>query len=128
MLGERVDAAHMDRALFGHGLEIGAAAQGIAAPGKPLLELIERPQDNLVMNCGYGKGLSVLEVLDAVDRLTSTPVKRVIEGRRSGDPPELVADNRRLLETLDWRPAHADIESIVGDALAWERKLPGKAA
>ena len=75
------------------------------------------------MNCGYGKGLSVLEVLDAVDRITDKPVKRVMEGRRAGDPPELVADNHRLLETLDWRPAHADIDRIVGDALAWERKL-----
>jgi UDP-glucose 4-epimerase len=75
------------------------------------------------MNCGYGKGLSVLEVLDAVDRLTNKPVKRVIEGRRAGDPPELVADNKRLLETLDWRPSYADIDRIVGDALAWERKL-----
>ena len=85
--------------------------------------LIGHPQDNLVLNCGYGKGLSVLEVLDAVDRLTNVPVKRVIEGRRAGDPPELVADNKRLLETLDWRPAYADIDRIVGDALAWERKL-----
>jgi len=75
------------------------------------------------MNCGYGKGLSVLQVLDAVDRLTNQPVKRVIEGRRAGDPPELVAENKRLLETLDWRPSYADIDRIVGDALSWERKL-----
>ena len=69
------------------------------------------------MNCGYGKGLSVLEVLDAVDRHTNSPVKRVMEGRRAGDPPELVAANERLLETLDWRPAYADIDRIVADAL-----------
>jgi UDP-glucose 4-epimerase len=87
--------------------------------------LIAQPQDNLVMNCGYGKGLSVLEVLDAVDRHTNLPVKRVLEGRRAGDPPELVADNRRLMQTLDWRPAYAKIDRIVGDALAWERKLSG---
>ena len=85
--------------------------------------LVEHPGENLAMNCGYGKGLSVLQVLDAVDRLTNEPVKRVIEGRRAGDPPELVADNRKLLETLEWRPAHADIDRIVGDALAWERHL-----
>jgi UDP-glucose 4-epimerase len=87
----------------------------------------EHPGDNLVMNCGYGKGLSVLQVLDAVDRLTNRPVKRVMEGRRAGDPPELVADNRRLLKTLSWRPAHDDIDRIVGDALAWERKLAERA-
>jgi UDP-glucose 4-epimerase len=88
-----------------------------------LERLTQQPRENLVMNCGYGQGLSVLEVLDAVDRLTNVPVKRVIEGRRAGDPPELVADNARLLETLEWRPAYADIDRIVGDALAWERTL-----
>jgi UDP-glucose 4-epimerase len=90
--------------------------------------LVEHPDQNLAMNCGYGEGLSVLQVLDAVDRLTNEPVKRVIEGRRAGDPPELVADNRRLLETIDWRPAYADINRIVGDALAWERKLAERGA
>ena len=85
--------------------------------------LTSHPGENLVMNCGYGKGLSVLEVLDALDRHTNSPVKRVMEGRRAGDPPELVAANDRLLETLEWRPAYADIDRIVADALSWERKL-----
>jgi UDP-glucose 4-epimerase len=85
--------------------------------------LVEHPRENLVMNCGYGKGLSVLEVLDAVDLANGAPIERVMEGRRAGDPPELVAGNARLLETLDWRPKHADIATIVGDALRWERKL-----
>ena len=85
--------------------------------------LVANPDEDLVVNCGYGKGLSVLQVLDAVDRLTNEPVKRVVEGRRAGDPPELVADNKRLLETLGWRPSHAEIDRIVGDALAWERRL-----
>jgi UDP-glucose 4-epimerase len=85
--------------------------------------LVANPHENLVMNCGYGTGLSVLQVLDALDRHTNQPVKRVMEGRRAGDPPELVAGNARLLATLDWRPKYADIDTIVGDALAWERKL-----
>jgi UDP-glucose 4-epimerase len=85
--------------------------------------LVEHPGENLVMNCGYGKGLSVLEVLDAVDRHTNMPITRVMAARRAGDPPELVAGNARLLETLDWRPRYADIDRIVGDALAWERRL-----
>jgi UDP-glucose 4-epimerase len=88
--------------------------------------LVEHPDENLVMNCGYGKGLSVLEVLDAIDRHTNMPVKRVMAGRRAGDPPELVAGNARLLGTLDWRPRYADIDRIVGDALAWERRLMGR--
>src|SRR6476469_4695709 len=85
--------------------------------------LISNSDENLVVNCGYGKGLSVLEVLDAVDRANGTPIKRVMERRRAGDPPALVSANARILETLDWRPAYADIDRIVGDALAWERKL-----
>src|SRR6476469_1214219 len=95
------------------------AAAHVAA----LERLIARPDENLVVNCGYGRGLSVLEVLDAVDRANGTPIKRVMERRRAGDPPALVSANARILETLDWRPAYADIDRIVGDALAWERKL-----
>jgi len=87
--------------------------------------LIDHPQENLVLNCGYGRGLSVLQVLDAVDRHTNLPLKRIIEGRRAGDPPSLVAGNERILSTLDWRPARKDIDTIVADALAWERKLNG---
>jgi UDP-glucose 4-epimerase len=93
-----------------------------------LERLIAEPEENLVLNCGYGKGLSVLEVLDAVDRANGSPVRRVMEGRRAGDAPVLVAGNKRLLETLDWRPAHADIDAIVTHALEWERKLAGNGA
>ena len=85
--------------------------------------LIAHPDENLAINCGYGRGLSVLEVLDAVDRANGERIERVMEGRRAGDPPELVAGNARLLETIDWRPAYDDIDRIVGDALAWEKKL-----
>jgi UDP-glucose 4-epimerase len=90
-----------------------------------LERLVANPNENLVLNCGYGKGLSVLEVLDAVDRANGAAVPREIAGRRPGDPPQLVAGNKRLVETLDWRPEHADIDTIVADALAWERKLAG---
>jgi UDP-glucose 4-epimerase len=90
-----------------------------------LQRLIERPEENLVLNCGYGKGLSVLEVLDAIDRVADRPVRREIKPRRAGDPPALVASNRRLVETLDWTPRFADIDVIVTHALQWERKLQG---
>jgi UDP-glucose 4-epimerase len=85
--------------------------------------LIANPDENLVLNCGYGRGLSVLEVLDSVDRLTNLPIKRVMESRRAGDAPILVSANKRILETLEWKPKYQDIDIIVGDALAWERKL-----
>ena len=91
-----------------------------------LERLVANPNENLILNCGYGKGLSVLEVLDAVDRANGAAVPREIAARRPGDPPQLVAGNNRLMETLDWRPEHADIDTIVADALAWERKLAGR--
>ncbi len=92
-----------------------------------LERLIERPAENLVVNCGYGKGLSVLEVLDALDRVVGRPIPREMKPRRAGDPPALVASNRRLVETLDWTPRFADIDTIVTHALEWERKLQGMA-
>jgi len=85
--------------------------------------LIDHPQENLTINCGYGQGLSVLEVLDAIDRVNGGKLRREMGPRRAGDPPKLVAANAALLSTLEWRPSHADIDGIVSDALAWERKL-----
>ncbi len=85
--------------------------------------LIAQPDKSHTMNAGYGRGFSVLEVLDAVDRVTNMRIERRLEGRRAGDPAALVADNARILATLPWRPAHADLDGIVRDALAWERKL-----
>jgi len=93
-----------------------------------LERLVANPNENLILNCGYGKGLSVLEVLDAVDRANGAAVPREIAARRPGDPPQLVAGNKRLMQTLDWRPAHADIDAIVSDALAWERKLADRSS
>ncbi|HYI42733.1 MAG TPA: UDP-glucose 4-epimerase GalE [Sphingomicrobium sp.] len=90
---------------------------------RALQRLIERPDENLVMNCGYGKGLSVLEVLDALDRSLNQPIRREMKERRAGDPPTLVAANQRLVETLEWSPRFADIETIVKHALEWERQL-----
>ncbi len=74
-------------------------------------------------NCGYGRGYSVLEVLDAVDRQLDQPLQRKLALRRPGDPASLIADSTRLRETLDWRPEHDDLDHIVATALAWERKL-----
>lgn len=88
-----------------------------------LKQLIASPGESFTFNCGYGRGFSVLEVLDAVDRVTNLTIERRIEGRRAGDPAELVADNSAILAALDWQPKRADLDGIVRDALAWERKL-----
>ncbi|MDZ7283065.1 UDP-glucose 4-epimerase GalE [Sphingomonas sanguinis] len=96
----------------------------LAAAHVAALELlIERPGESHTLNCGYGRGFSVLEVLDAVDRVTNLTIERRMEGRRAGDPAELVADNSAILATLPWRPERDNLEGIVRDALAWERKL-----
>lgn len=90
--------------------------------------LIAEPGESHTMNCGYGRGYSVLEVLDAVDRVTNVKIERRIQGRRAGDPDALVAENSRILATLPWRPQHDDLDGIVRDALAWERKLAERAS
>ena len=88
--------------------------------------LIEKPTQSHIINAGYGRGFSVNEVLDAVDRVTNLAIERRYEGRRAGDPATLVADNSAILATLDWRPARDDLDGIVRDALAWERKLESR--
>ncbi|KQN94276.1 UDP-glucose 4-epimerase [Sphingomonas sp. Leaf231] len=90
--------------------------------------LVEQPGESHVLNCGYGRGFSVLEVLDAVDRVTNLTIDRKLQGRRAGDPAELVADNAAILRTIDWTPQRDDLDGIVRDALAWERQLAERAS
>ena len=85
--------------------------------------LISAPTESLTMNCGYGRGFSVLEVLDAVDRVTNLKIERRLGPRRAGDPDSLISDNALIKRTLPWEPKYADLDVIVGHALAWERKL-----
>ena len=93
-----------------------------------LEKLIASPSESHIMNAGYSRGFSVNEVLDAVDRVTNMKLDRRMEPRRAGDPDALVADNARILATLDWTPKRADLDGIVKDALAWERRLDAQAA
>ena len=88
-----------------------------------LEELIAQPGKSMTMNCGYGRGFSVLEVLDAVDRVIGRTLDRRIEPRRAGDPDSLVSDPARIRATLPWQPQHNDLDTIIAHALAWERKL-----
>jgi len=88
-----------------------------------LEQLIAAPDESLTMNCGYGRGYSVLEVLDAVDRVTNRTIVRMLGPRRAGDPDSLISDNARIKATLPWVPKFADLDTIVNHALAWERKL-----
>ena len=95
------------------------AAAHVAALDK----LRAEPQRSWTLNVGYGRGASVLEVLDAVDRVAGVTLDRRIEPRRAGDTAILVAATDAIHAALDWQPARDELDTIVADALAWERKL-----
>ena len=75
-----------------------------------------------VFNVGTGSGHSVTEVISAVERVTGKKVPRVIGARREGDPPKLVADSKKLRDTLKWKPTRSDLERIVTDAWQFASK------
>jgi len=75
------------------------------------------------VNCGYGHGFSVREVLASVARVAGTALTVREEPRRAGDPPQLIARAERVRELLGWRPALDDLDTIVRTTLDWERRL-----
>ena len=78
---------------------------------------------SLTLNCGYGHGFSVLEVIDTVKRVSGTDFKVEMAPRREGDPARIVADSQQVRAVLGWRPRFDDLSTIVAHALAWEREL-----
>ena len=76
-----------------------------------------------IMNCGYGHGYSVREVVEATKRVTGTDFRTEETGRRAGDPPMLVADSGLLRRLTGWQPRHDDLDFIIRTAWDWERKL-----
>jgi UDP-glucose 4-epimerase len=87
------------------------------------LDYLERGGASTVLNCGYGHGHSVREVIEAVRRVSGVAFPVEEAPRRPGDPSALVASNRKIGEVLGWRPRHDDLDFIVRTALRWERKL-----
>jgi UDP-glucose 4-epimerase len=87
---------------------------------------LEAGGDSQVLNCGYGSGVSVRQVLDCVAAVSGVDFAVVEGGRRAGDPARLIAACARVRQVLDWAPRHDDLEEIVATALAWERKLERK--
>lgn len=73
-----------------------------------------------VLNCGYGRGFTVREVIDVVKRQSGVDFPVTETGRRAGDPAALMADNSRIRQILGWAPDYDDLDTIVGTALAWE--------
>jgi UDP-glucose 4-epimerase len=78
--------------------------------------------ESLTLNCGYGRGFSVLEVIDAVKRISGIDFRVELAARRPGDPARIVAAADRARALLGWRPHLGHLDTIVGHALAWERK------
>jgi UDP-glucose 4-epimerase len=95
----------------------------LAAAHVLALQRLEKDRASLLLNCGYGRGYSVREVIAAVERAAGRKLRVASAPRRQGDPPSLVARAERIRETLGWRPAHDDIDQIARSALAWERTL-----
>lgn len=79
--------------------------------------------ESLTLNCGYGRGYSVKEVVEVVKRVSGVDFPVTYAERRPGDPASLVAKADRIRDELGWRPEHDDLEQIVSQALAWEDKL-----
>jgi UDP-glucose 4-epimerase len=78
---------------------------------------------SLTLNCGYGRGFSVFEVVETVKRVSGVDFKVEIAPRREGDPARIVADSQQARATLAWQPRFDDLATIVAHALAWERAL-----
>ncbi|HEV3184401.1 MAG TPA: UDP-glucose 4-epimerase GalE, partial [Xanthobacteraceae bacterium] len=78
---------------------------------------------SLTLNCGYGHGFSVLEVIDTVKRVSGVDFHVDVAARRPGDPAQVVAAADRARSLLGWRPQLDDLSTIVSHALAWQKKL-----
>ncbi|GAB5506746.1 MAG: UDP-glucose 4-epimerase GalE [Rhizobiaceae bacterium] len=79
--------------------------------------------ESIIANCGYGRGYSVLEVIDAVEKVVGRDLDVRISGRRPGDAVSIVANSDRAQREFGWTPALDDLETIVSHALAWEEAL-----
>lgn len=87
------------------------------------LRYLRKGGSSSIYNCGYGRGYSVRQVIDTVQRVSGVTFKVEIAGRRPGDPATIVAGAERIREALGWMPKYEDLSTIVADALAWERKI-----
>ena len=87
------------------------------------LDYLRNGGESTTLNCGYGHGYSVREVLSAVERACGHKLNVVDEPRRAGDPPELIAVAEKIRGVLGWVPKYDDLDTIVRTSLAWERKI-----
>ena len=102
--------------------------EDLAAAHLAALGYLRAGRASVTLNCGYGHGYSVREVLAAVERAAGRPLVIREEPRRAGDPPSLIARADRIRTVLGWAPRYDRLDQIVGDALRWERKLLAQSA
>jgi UDP-glucose 4-epimerase len=98
----------------------------IACAHVQALEHLVETRRSDVMNCGYGRGFSVKDVVSTVKKVTGVDFPVEEADRRPGDPPALIADSRRLKERTGWTPRHDDLEFIIQSAWEWEQVLSRK--
>ncbi|HEX7080840.1 MAG TPA: UDP-glucose 4-epimerase GalE [Gammaproteobacteria bacterium] len=97
--------------------------EDLAAAHLKALEYLRAGGESTTLNCGYGRGYSVRELIAAVEQAAGHELRKREEPRRAGDPPVLVAEAERIRTTLGWTPKYDDLEQIVSSSLNWERKL-----
>ena len=97
--------------------------EDLAAAHLQALDYLRGGGASTTLNCGYGRGFSVREVLDEVARISGQALSITEAGRRAGDPPKLIAVAHRIRDTLNWTPRHENLAGIVSTALAWEKRL-----
>ena len=97
--------------------------EDLASAHLKALDYLRAGGSSTTLNCGYGHGYSVREVLDMVKKVNGKPLNIVESPRRAGDPPALIAGAERIRRELDWEPRFDDLEKIVSSSLNWERQL-----
>ena len=97
--------------------------EDLASAHLKALDYLRDAGKSVTLNCGYGHGYSVREVLRMVEKVADQPLQIREEPRRAGDPPSLVAMADRVKSELGWKPRYDDLQAIVSSALTWERKL-----
>jgi UDP-glucose 4-epimerase len=110
----------------GTGLRDYIHVEDLASAHLDALTYLRNGGEPTTLNCGYGHGYSVREVLQAVEKANGAPLRITEEPRRAGDPPELVAVADRVRSVLGWTPRHDDLDTIVRTSLEWERKIAAR--
>jgi len=87
------------------------------------LDYLREGGASTLLNCGYGHGFSVRQVIDSVERVHGEPIQVIEQPRRAGDPPALIAAVDKIHKTLDWKPQFDELDTIVKTSLDWEKTL-----